>query len=330
MKVAFLITGFGACQFYRMVQPAGEFPGAELVMAGHGIDGDVIERAARADVVQMSRVCRTAEIEAMRALRRRGVVVALDYDDNLLIMAREQVLPALREADLLTVSTRTLATAYHRVAPTLPWAVMPNRIDTQAWWRAPRPPSPAVVIAYAGSPSHREDFLRVAAPAVWDVMRDRQHAVLRVIGCAPFRPPEDVATRVEQRIWVDTAQHREAIMALNADIAIAPLVQCEFNDGRSELKWLQFAAQGVPMVASFVGAYPAAIDDTRTGFLAVDRQEWHARLLALVDSASLRRTIGANACAEVAARYDIARDAATRTAAYQQALDRKRSLQRSK
>lgn len=327
MKIAFLLSAYNPCQEHRLVAPARAFESpkhiAKLVFAGSGFTPAVLAEAARADVVQMSYCCRREEVEAIWALRRRGAMVAVDYDDNLLQhedpAVRRGVVSACALANLLTVSTGELRRVFGGVCRT-PIAVLSNRVDTRAW--RPRPPGPRpapYVIGYAGSRTHTRDLEQVAE-ALWAVLRTRQDALLRVLGCQPLPVPADIQKRVSWRPWTPLSGIQEAFQALDPDVAIAPLVDTPFNRGRSALKWMQFGALGVPMVAQRLEPYSTVILDGYDGYLAGDLAEWETRLLALARYPRIRARMGQAARERVERDFDLKFDRRARIAAYRQVL----------
>ena len=91
----------------------------------------------------------------------------------------------------------------------------------------------------------------------------------------------------------------------NWDIGIIPLVNTEFNKCKSELKYIEFTALGVPVVASDVEVYRNTIEEGVTGFLANDENEWVAKLSRLIDDPKLRNGILNNARDDILENYDL-------------------------
>ncbi len=332
MKVGFMAFDSGPCQWYRLLEPARAYPGAELFLAPEGIARPAtVEAAGDCDVVQLSWAHTLPELSLMRELRSRGARIALDYDDDPFAMIADYdlaavVIEACRIASVVTVPTVELAEQFsqHGVRSL---AVIPNRIDVEDWTLRPRAQHKTVTIAYAGSATHKADFVSIA-PAVWDVLSRHKTARRVILGCGELViPPQPgwrgIAARVEQRPWVSVASHREAIMALDADIAVAPLRDSAFNRGRSPLKFAQFAALGVPMVASDLPPYSRAIQDGVTGMLATGLESWRDQLEALVACEPLRASIGRAARHEAVARYDLAFDSVVREQLYHSLLAQK-------
>src|SRR5262249_2125519 len=88
------------------------------------------------------------------------------------------------------------------------------------------------------------------------------------------------------------------------DINLAPLEKHNpFCNAKSELKYLEAAAVGVPTIASRWGAYATVIQSSETGFLAATPAEWYDALERLVTDQALRRTMGERARTDVLCRY---------------------------
>ncbi len=91
----------------------------------------------------------------------------------------------------------------------------------------------------------------------------------------------------------------------NWDIGIIPLVNTEFNKCKSELKYIEFTALGVPIVASDVDAYKDTIEEGVTGFLANNEDEWVNKLSMLIEDPKLRNGILNNAREDILKNYNL-------------------------
>jgi glycosyltransferase involved in cell wall biosynthesis len=74
------------------------------------------------------------------------------------------------------------------------------------------------------------------------------------------------------------------------DVGLAPLTDIPFNRARSNLKVKEYAAQGVPWLASPIGPY-ADLGEEQGGWL-VDDGAWLETLLELIDDGGARRALG--------------------------------------
>lgn len=89
------------------------------------------------------------------------------------------------------------------------------------------------------------------------------------------------------------------------DIGIIPLVNTEFNKCKSELKYIEFSALGIPVVASDMNVYNEVIKDCVTGFLANTEDEWVNKLSLLIEDPILRNGIVNNAHEDILENYSL-------------------------
>ena len=91
----------------------------------------------------------------------------------------------------------------------------------------------------------------------------------------------------------------------NWDIGIIPLVNTEFNKCKSELKYIEFSALGIPVVASDMNVYNEVIEDGVTGFLANTEDEWVNKLSLLIEDPILRNGMVNNAHDDILENYSL-------------------------
>jgi len=81
------------------------------------------------------------------------------------------------------------------------------------------------------------------------------------------------------------------------DVAIAPSGENNLFRGKSDLRWLEASALGIPVVGD-PEVYPDIVDGV-TGLAASSAEEAEAAILRLVDDAAARRAMGEAARAHV-------------------------------
>ena len=87
---------------------------------------------------------------------------------------------------------------------------------------------------------------------------------------------------------------------LRWDVAIAPLEDDAFTRGKSDLKYLDYGALGIPGVFSDVRPYRETVRHRETGLLAANEPEaWADALEEIVGDDALRARLAAAATAEV-------------------------------
>jgi hypothetical protein len=86
-------------------------------------------------------------------------------------------------------------------------------------------------------------------------------------------------------------------------VGLAPLTDDAWTRGKGAYRSIQYAAAGLPAVASPVGANCEVISPGETGLFATTPREWRAALTTLGSDGNLRRRLGA-AARERARVYD--------------------------
>src|SRR5262249_55319210 len=100
------------------------------------------------------------------------------------------------------------------------------------------------------------------------------------------------------------------------DIGIAPLADTPFNRCKSALKALDYAAMGLPILASDNAVYRGSAADGVAGWLVPDETDaWFVALARLVRDSALRRQLAARA-RDAARAGTLAAQAAQRRAAW--------------
>ncbi|HVN76459.1 MAG TPA: glycosyltransferase [Thermoanaerobaculaceae bacterium] len=96
----------------------------------------------------------------------------------------------------------------------------------------------------------------------------------------------------------------EAAELAGCDVGLAPLADDLWTRGKAAYRCVQYAAAGLPTVASPVGANSEVVADGVTGLWATSPDDWRRALSRLCGDAALRRRMGAAARA-AAGRFDI-------------------------
>ena len=150
----------------------------------------------------------------------------------------------------------------------------------------------------SGTPTHDIDFEEVA-PALRRVLARFPAVELWIAG--PLQM-EDWGNQVRRFPLTDWRGWFERLSKM--DIALAPLERANvFCRAKSEVKFLEAAILGVPIVASRIDPYSDAITEGVDGFLATDTAEWEAALIQLIEQPELRASVGSAGLETVRRRY---------------------------
>jgi len=293
MRIAYLVDPTSANGYYRGIGPM-----EALAARGH-----VVERVPRHDprpaaaavhgfdVLHVHRFVDPRVHELARAAKAAGTALVWDNDDDMGSVPKgspayrvagginwQRRLVAMRRifrtADLVTSPSAVLTARLAELgAPRT--AVVENFVPDK-YPRAIAPPHDGVVVGWIAGLEHQYDAERIPIRAALQRLLDE-------------RPDVRVVT-IGLRLGLDSPRYesRKRIPLLELgnhaagfDIAIAPIVDLDFNRSRSNVKLKEYAAAGVPWLASPVGPY-AQMGERQGGRLVAD-DRWHDELVRLIE-----------------------------------------------
>lgn len=251
--------------------------------------------------------------------RRLDGTIIKDQKDKLYFLQNKQPdvkLAAeflLGAADAITTTNEALAAAIRRHTQK-PVYVLPNCLYLPEWRRAKLPDDGTVWIGWCGSVSHYPDFEPIM-PILDRLMDKYPQLRIQVMGSSFdyfFPVNKDAKTlpvagytgehkgmtpmhytdyrncgeRWPGRMRFDKpvpVQEYPEWMCKNwqSHIGIAPLLDNEFNEAKSEFKWMEYTALGACTIASDVGPYKRAIF---TGLDGIRATNWEDQLSLLIDN----------------------------------------------
>jgi glycosyltransferase involved in cell wall biosynthesis len=316
------------CGEYRLAMPA-----RAAVDAGHqvrlympdartGIGGDIDTRTGRlvkltvpddADVVVIQRVAFDALSQAVPAMRRRGIAVVVDMDDDLRridpsnpafwgfrkdwgsdLHSSANVEAACRDATMVTVSSPALLPVY---APHGRGRVLENRVPARY---LDLPHEDLAAVGWGGSiHSHPRD-LDVLGPSVARAVRGLG---IEYWGAGPAYDQAGDAQALRRRLGLTSPGDERYDVDTTGDmpfsawapavatmgVGLAPLADTDFNHAKSWLKPLEYMACGVPWIGSPRTEYVKLHRLTGVGLLADEPRDWYARIKRLVTDGEFRR-----------------------------------------
>ncbi len=232
------------------------------------------------------------------------------------------MLLAAMEADGITVSTNNLREQVCSLNPNV-W-VLPNYLNDRHW--SFRPPSSTrdqapVVIGYIGSIAGHEHDLEMILPTLERALRQYGQAIKFKFWGA--RPPAALLKH-SNVAYVPLAIENYAgfasyCMAQKCDVVIAPLRPNLFNQCKSPIKFLEYAALGLPGIYSRLAPYDQIVADGADGFLASEPDEWYDRLVELIENPSLRSAMSRQAQEKVRQNWLLSDHAGEWRVVYEQA-----------
>lgn len=333
MKVFGLPVGDDGCSYYRCYQPLSELRrrGHNVMLPTRGMvwlpDAELNAGDIDVFVGQLLTGPRGMGLWESWAGKTRLVY---DIDDDVFNSDHEgslwHRLPECRDiaayllsiSDLVTVSTEPLVEVVKRYNPNV--AVLPNCVHEDLL-TLERPRRERVTVGWSGGTSHLRDF-RYAAPMLSRFLVRNPAVDFHFIG-ADYSPiPEWKAPPGRSRHTPWTPDLWDFYAGVDFDIGVAPLDPAgKFNRCKSFIRALEYAARGIPVVASDCDAYRGFVQHGVTGWLVRYDHEWGRYLRDLVNDEAMRTEMGA-AARRLAQEWTIQKRYTAWQAAYEGVMDR--------
>lgn len=359
MRVDIIPSDKVACAHYRLAWPANAVaeqtgwdvrihdPGDVTVRYPFAIKG--VDDLESVDVVVMQRIATPRQARLVTAFQRLGIAVVVDVDDLLSDIERDNKsweywnervmnLPryqyleqATQRADLVTVSTPTLARKYGRHGRV---EVIRNGLPNHAFadptevYDQRVKYSGEIVVGWSGSLASHPHDLDALGGAVRDAMRRVAAMRFHVVG-----DPEPVVQaldldpkRVTGTGWVEFEDYHAALRGV--DVAVVPLSESRFNRAKSHLKALEFSAAGAFVIASPLPEQNLLSQTVPIG-TADSEEQWANMLEGVAAIIQHRSDLVAEDRAEVVrttAQWAYANRAGEWVAAWERAVARRKNL----
>jgi glycosyltransferase involved in cell wall biosynthesis len=270
-----------------------------LVFAGGKLGVQTFDRQMHFDcaVVIIQRYMEDWVPDAITSARMAGQVIVNDVDDwfwglhpdNTASLAVDPTNSpksnidhyrrSLEASNAVTVSTPFLRDAISQ------WGVqthlIPNGVTT--WHFTPRVHKPGpVTIGWCGSTGHRSGDLEIVAPALQKVAKQVK---FHHTGSFDLHPTFATKTGLNARAvsTLPLLAPSDYPFGFVFDIGIVPLSDVVFNIAKSWIKGIEYAAAGIPFIASDMDEYKRLHNKYGIGRLASTTDEWVAHFEELLD-----------------------------------------------
>lgn len=345
MKVLLLPADKSGCRYYRMEEPARVVreldSNVDVVIQTH-LDVDGERRggttelrsvdAGGADVVVFQRPTNMVMLDAMRMLQAKGVACVVEIDDLLHAVshghaahedimegkAGQRCLAMAREADLVTVSSEALLPEYarHGRGRLIPNAI-PRRIAElpPAYLREPD----VVTVGWTGSVgTHPHDLQEVGSGVRTALDRLGDRAEFAILGQAiGAKERLSLAREPIEFPWVHSVDDYLTKIGDTFDIGLAPLRDDKFNQAKSYLKPMEYAARGVFPIRSRVIEY----EHLGIGWGARHSKDWALAITKMASDGDRRREMASHARETIFHQHLTEHTAERWLSAWKQALD---------
>lgn len=316
-----------ACPMLRLLMPIAELH--EHVLAKWGVrysansfvmDFKLLEWA---DIVIFQRLAPSClDASSKRLLEKSGKPIIWETDDDFFAIPsshpdkitveslKERLLDGLSIFCAATVSTEALKSVLSRHCKNV--FVLPNFIDSRFvdLNSSPKSAEKPLVIGYAGTPTHHEDLELVEELFCKVSEKYGGKIAFCFMGCTTPRLQALPRTRVYP-FNGEYIKYMCLLKKCGIDIALAPLVDNQFNRCKSNIKWLEYSACGIVGIYSNLDPYKTCVRHRQTGFLVNGKNvnEWLEALEELIEDSRLRRRISINSMRDVLENYTIQKSA---------------------
>lgn len=289
---------------YRTVQPCralGQLPGIRVV-AGSFISPEIHELLPLADLVVLCDVVEVDLLPVLHRRRARGLPTIYEINDDFQALQSWNPTAYLANDPFTRSLSSRLAAGCDGVQFSTPYlaqrfgylashgAVFVNHL-----WEMPatavRPSSSGVRIGWGGSLGHRDDFVKLAA-VMGPILERYPQVTFHVMGAEVFRDLCSVLPRGRWSYRRGGALVDYLAFVSTLDMGVCPLDDTDFNRGRSDVKFLEYASHGVVTLAAALPPYQATIRHGETGFLFHDGIHLARLLGELIENPGKRRKIG--------------------------------------
>ncbi|WP_409200105.1 glycosyltransferase domain-containing protein [Methanobrevibacter sp. DSM 116169] len=269
------------------------------------------------DIIIIQRISPYSDIILKKA-KKHGIKIIYETDDDLLDISRDHpsfdyiyphiksIKKLMNNVDAITVSTDELSkrlSEYNNIN------VIRNYFanDILKIKSNNEPSDNTIKIGYFGTFTHFSDLeliKNVILILKHEMKKLNINVEFEVIGGANFEDDSWI-NRIELPYYPMGLKtfYRWLEPKIDWDIGIVPLLPSEFNRSKSELKYIEFTALGIPTVSSDTDIYKHAISDGINGFFANTEEEWVEKIEKLILDKKLREKIVSNAQKDISTNY---------------------------
>jgi hypothetical protein len=221
---------------------------------------------------------------------------------------RHLIMSCIANCDAIIASTVALKDQYSDINPN--GYVFSNTLNESLWYQ-PAPSRTAdaldctINIGFCGSSTHAPDLgcIEVALERIYERYRNRVR--FSFFGCITDRLRR-LPNMVYQEGFINYAEYPALLRSLQFDIGLVPLEDNVFNSCKSNIKYLEYAACGIPSVYSNVPPYTDSVIHEKTGMLSINSADaWYDAISNLIEKRDLANQIAAAAHADVWSRFSM-------------------------
>lgn len=229
------------------------------------------------------------------------------YDERINKKESRKYLATIKECDFVTVSTNFLK---EKISPhNSNTFLIRNTLSDNFFFESTvnytseKKDDGKIVLAYlSGSKSHDADF-NVIENTLLNILEKYDFVQLLIVGDLDYNHSmfQKFINRIEHRDKIKYSEYHNVFKEI--DINLVPLELNDFCHGKSELKYIEAGASGIPSVLSATKTHEQVIINEENGFLCYNDDDWLKNISSLIENKDLRIKIGKAARIDVEKNY---------------------------
>lgn len=177
--------------------------------------------------------------------------------------------------------------------------IIPTVIDLERYPMKQNTDADQCIVGWIGTKTTFEKHLLPCKDWIKALQHQEPNIRFHIVG---ITEDMDLGKNVKYIRWTEESEVAEI---LKMDIGLMPLQDSKWEKGKCAYKLIQYAACGIPGVASDVGMNREVTVPGETGILASADEEWIQAIKTLKSNTELRHQMGRNARKKVEERYCI-------------------------
>ena len=316
-KILFVARDDGGCGHFRCKQPAEFLKRSGLFDAEYVLQSPTEEQLRSANLVVLQELGSVNGSRIAQFCQENKIPFMAEFDDfvhhvsprnlggyqawNPSTLYVYRAMEATKKAFALQVSTPQLAREYFPYNPNV--YVIPNYLDQEAWDHPKtKRQDNKIRIGWMGGNAHADDLMMVTKVLDKIVKEYKGKVVFETMGMTGHELAGVFDMKVQNESCPSCGYEGElhhyvgeslkdyplVLASKGWDMAIAPVISNSFGNCKSDLKIKEYAALGLPIVASPIVPYSEAVDNGACVTFARTFDEWYNGIKDFIDNPDKR------------------------------------------
>lgn len=296
---------FSPCAYIRIILPLLEKLRHEKVVL-KCIDVDDLEYFSPDEIITHRIAIGPEKFSSFLSyIKKKNIPYFYDLDDDLIGIGNSThpeanhykkyqalITQLIINAKRVTVSTKNLKQKLESIRADI--LVVKNQLFSEIWQQKLtnlKGGNRNFNVLYLGTPTHADD-LRLIDEALYEIKKKYRKIVFNIIGVTNDRTSKEHLQFIEIPLFARKSYPLFVwwLKSLrNFDLGLAPLVDNDFNRSKSGIKFLEYQALGIPVVASNLPPYKDVIVNNSDGILVENNTNaWIGGILHFYEDASTK------------------------------------------